>query len=168
MEQMCDGAGVILWAHNAHIASNPHYNQEGGGALGMHLSDLLQDKYYRIGITFSTGSFIAVNSDSNGRDTPPLINTINTPPPYQSVNDLLSRANHSNFVLEFDKINEKSKLYFFLDTLRPFIDIGDMYAGYPDPHYSAEWDAVLNVMQSFDMLVYFHQTSEVHIKKNNY
>lgn len=165
MEQMCDGAGVVLWAHNAHIANNPHYNQEGGGALGRHLSDFLHEKYYHIGISFSMGSFIAVNLDSNGRDTPPVINTISSLPPEQSVNGLLSHAKYNNFALDLNRISDNSLLHIFMDTLRPFLDIGDLYAGHPEPHFSKEWDAVLNVRQSFDMLFYFKKTREVTLNK---
>jgi erythromycin esterase len=156
-----DSSGVMLWAHNAHVARNPLYGEKEGGAMGWRLEALLGEKYLSVATTFARGSFTAVNLDADGRDTPPLLNTITEDPPDGSVNRVLLLAEYPDYVVDFARYSREPALLQYLDTLRPFIDIGDLYMGSPAPHYTAAFDAELNVRRSYDVIFFFRETHGV-------
>ncbi len=152
---------IAVWAHNAHIANNPSYYENGGGSMGKYLRDSLADSYLSIATSFSRGKFRAVMLDSLGNDTKPLICKILKTPPKGSINELFSKAEESNFVLGIRKIEEKSKLYSYFDMLRPMIGVGDLYLGTPEQHFTN--DRIINLIEAYDLLFHLTDTDAVNI-----
>lgn len=157
-----ESATFLLWTHNAHIANNLLYNADDAGSMGKHLKEKLGEKYLIIGTTFSNGQFIAVTADSLGKDTPPIVCKIEKQPPKNSVNYLLKQAKYKNFVIDFRNFNN-SHLINYLDSIRPFIDVGDFYSGNSNDHYTKKFDAFTNVIQSYDIIFYFDRTTPIHL-----
>jgi len=157
--------GVVVWAHNAHVAKNPDYYPEGkgGGAMGIYLRDLLGRKYLSVATSFSKGEFMAVMSDSLGNDTSPMVCEIKDDPPKNSLNHIFYQLKYSNFVLNLDQIERNTRLYNFLDGLKPMIGIGDWYAGSPEQHFTS--DRIINLIQAYDVLFYFTDTEQITLKK---
>lgn len=104
-------------------------------------------------------------ADEEGKDTPPHVNLISKKPPEGSINALLSQCAKQNYLLKFRELSGWSPLRTYLDSTRSFIDIGDFYVGNPDLHYSAEFDAKLNLIESFDLVFYFQQTHAIRLSE---
>jgi erythromycin esterase len=153
--------GMVVWAHNAHIACNPDYYGNGKPAMGEYLKNALGNKYLSVATSFSKGRFKAVMMDSDGNDTDPLTCTIDTDPPYMSVNSILNKAAGHNYLLKVNDINPDSELFGFLDTKKPFIGIGDLYLGMPEKHFFN--DRIINLIDSYDLIFYFRDTTPVTI-----
>lgn len=158
-------AGVVVWAHNAHVAKNPDYYPEGkgGGAMGIYLRDLLGKKYLSVATSFSKGEFIAVMSDSSGNDTEPMVCKIEGNPPKNSLNHFFNQLKYPNFILNLNVLEKNTRLYNFLDELKPMIGIGDWYAGSPEQHFTN--DRIINLIQAYDILFYFSDTEPITLKK---
>jgi len=156
-------AGVAVWAQNAHIAKDPNLYSDGkgGGAMGTYLQDILGKEYLAVATGFSVGRFKAVTSDSLGKDTKPLTFEIKEIPPKNAVNYLFHKLQYPNFVLNIDQIKRNSRLYDFLNELKPMLGVGDWYAGNPKFHYSG--DRIINLVQAHDVLFYFKDTDELRI-----
>ncbi len=165
VKEYMGNAGVVVWAHNAHVAKNPDYYPEGkgGGAMGIYLRDLLGKKYLSVASSFSEGEFVAVMSDSLGNDTEPMVCKIAGDPPKKSLNHYFKQLQYSNFVLNIDELEQNTRLYNFLNKLKPMIGVGDWYAGNPEMHFTN--DRIINLIQAYDVLFYFADTEPVSIIK---
>ena len=149
-------APVIVWAHNAHVANNPHYTSDGSPAMGWYLRDSLKQKYLSVATSFSVGQFTAVMLDSAGNDTEPLTCSIRIDPPEESLNALFHRARYPQFSLNIRNLDLKSRLYGFFNTERPMIGVGDLYLGAPELHFTD--DRIINLAQAHDLLFYYRDT----------
>ena len=157
LERASGGAGpVALWAHNAHVAANPHYTEDGLPAMGWYLRDSLEQNYFSVATSFSLGQFTAVMYDSAGNDTPPLTCEIREDPPAGSFNKLFHRAGYQRFVLKVRELDPGSSLFHYLNTERPMIGVGDLYLGSPELHFTN--DRIINLVQAHDLLFYFRDT----------
>ena len=144
---------IAVWAHNSHISSNPDYYGQGDGTMGYYLRNERKDKYLRIATSFNRGRIIAVEDDTvNGGDTSPHIIEMDTIPVKGSVNELFDRLKYENFILDLRKIEKESALYDYLDTIRPFLGIGDWFSGKFINNYSM--DRMQNIMHDYDII--FH------------
>jgi erythromycin esterase len=153
------GQKIVVWAHNAHVGSNPDYYGVGLGSMGKFLKDSLQDAYLIIGTAFSKGDFKAVMIDPSGADTPPLTCTIEADPPGLSTNFLLHSSPFNPCVLDLRLIPNSTRLFSYLDSKRPLMGVGDCYLGSPELHFSQ--DRILNLPEAFDLLFYFDHTHPI-------
>jgi erythromycin esterase len=147
---------VAVWAHNAHVACNPHYSANGSPAMGWYLRDTLKAGYLSVATSFSGGAFTAVMLDSAGNDTPPMTCRISGDPPEESVNALLHRARYPQFTLNIRDLNTDNPLYRYLNEERPMIGVGDLYLGSPELHFTD--DRIINLVRAHDLLFYYNQT----------
>lgn len=150
------GKPVAVWAHNAHVARNEVYYEDGGCSMGKWLAHLFGEEYLAVGTAFSRGAFTAVMSDSSGNDTPPLRCEISGSPPPNSINHFLSGTDYYSYYLNISGLNKNGALYAYLDTLRPMIGVGDLYLGAPERHFFN--DRIMNTVEAFDILFYFTDT----------
>ncbi|HPI68801.1 MAG TPA: erythromycin esterase family protein [Bacteroidales bacterium] len=156
--------GLVVWAHNAHIACNPDYYGNGKPAMGEYLKNALGNKYLSVATSFSKGRFKAVMLDDHGRDTKPLTCTIDIDPPCVSVNKIMDMAGSSDFLLKINDIDPDSELFSYLNTKMPFMGIGDLYLGSPEKHFFN--DRIINLIDSYDLMFYFRDTAPVTISSN--
>ena len=147
---------VAVWAHNAHVANNPHYTPDGSPAMGWYLRDSLKQKYLSVATSFSVGQFTAVMLDSAGNDTEPLTCGIIEDPPRESLNALFHQARVPQFFLNIRDLDQDSQLYHFFNAERPMIGVGDLYLGSPELHFTD--DRIINLVQAHDLLFYFRDT----------
>jgi len=151
------GSGpVVVWAHNAHVACNPHYTSDGSPAMGWYLRDSLRERYLSVATSFSVGQFTAVMLDSAGNDTPPLTCQIRSDPPRESLNALFHQTRYQQFSLIMEDLNSDSLLYRFFNTERPMIGVGDLYLGSPEMHFTD--DRIINLVKAHDLLFYYRDT----------
>jgi erythromycin esterase-like protein len=147
---------VAVWAHNAHVACNPHYYSDGFPAMGWYLRDSLGGAYLSVATSFSVGRFTAVMLDSLGNDTPPMTCQINQDPPEGSVNDLFHQARYQQFFLDIRDLDTATAIFRYLDSPRPMIGVGDLYLGSPERHFTE--DRILNLAKAHDLLFYYTGT----------
>lgn len=151
------GAGpVAVWAHNAHVACNPHYTADGSPAMGWYLRDSLRGSYLSVATSFSLGQFTAVMLDPEGKDTPPMTCQILEAPPQESLNSLFHQAGYPQFYLNIRALDPDGLLYRFFNCERPMIGVGDLYLGSPELHFTD--DRILNLLQAHDLLFYYRDT----------
>ena len=155
------GARFSIWAHNAHIASDPEYYGEGGASsMGEHLRQRLGRDYYRVGTAFTRGGFVAVTIDKNGRDTAPQERWIELEAPAGSVNWLLEQGACPRYLLPLRQIPSGGPLHAFLDEERGLLGVGDCWAGELGPHLDGA-DRRVRVLRAFDAIFYFTDTGGV-------
>ena len=147
---------VAVWAHNAHVASNPHYLPDGSPSMGWYLRDSYKEKYLSVATSFSVGQFTAVMLDSAGADTPPMTCKIREEPPQGSLNAIFYQARFPQFFLNIRDLDPDSPLYHFFDEDRPMIGVGDLYLGSPELHFTD--DRIINLVRAHDLLFYYHDT----------
>ena len=150
---------VVVWAHNAHVARNPHYYQEDGPSMGYYLNDSFQEGYLSVATSFSRGAFTAVMLDSIGNDTPPMTCRITDLPPDSSLNRLFCMADEPQFVLNIRKLDQETALHHFLNEERPMIGVGDLYLGSPEQHFTG--DRMISLVRAHDLLFYFSDTKAI-------
>ena len=159
----CYNSKIAIWAHNAHVQNNPDFYSEGGAMMGKYLKDSLKEDYLIVLTSFTNGKFKAVMEAPDGSDTPPLDCEIFQNPPIESVNAIFIKAKYENFFLDLNQVQSNSKLYYYLDTLRPMLGVGDFYAGFTDPHYFG--DRIINLTKSTNVVFYFSGTKSVTVHK---
>ncbi len=156
-----EGIPFSVWAHDSHVGSIPtYYGPRGPGSMGTHLAQELGSAYYRIATAFTRGSFTAVRSDWRGKDTAPMLCHIAADPPTESVNALLERAGPDRYSVALHQIRKATPLYDFLDRRRPFLGVGDFFAGEPGPHYRSP-ERIVRILETFDAIFYFSHTRGV-------
>ena len=166
LKQYDDSSSIVVWAHNAHLCVvpnlDPHYYPEGASSMGFYLREQLNDKYQVVGTSFNRGQIIAVETDTlTGKDTAPHIIYIDTIPPEGSVNRLFESARYKNFVLDLRNIDTGTKLYTYLDTIRPFLGVGDFYIGNTLAHYKD--DRTVNLVEAYDIIFHFKEIRPLNI-----
>ncbi len=166
LNQYNESSSIAVWAHNAHLCIvpdlDPHYYPEGGSSMGFYLREQLNDKYQVVGTSFNRGQIIAVETDTlTGKDTAPHIIYIDTIPPEGSVNRLFESARYKNFVLDLRNIDTGTKLYTYLDTIRPFLGVGDFYIGNTLAHYSD--DRIVNLAEAYDIIFHIENSEALHL-----
>ena len=163
-ELLGNKAKVAVWAHNAHVANDPHYASDGSPAMGNYLKEKLGGNYLVIGTGFTEGRFVAVTEDYFGKDTPPIVWKLNILPPENSVNSFLRQADYKNFILDIKGLSGTGILYEHINKERPFFGVGDFYsATYPEIHFAE--DRIINLAAAYDMIFYFSDTRPITIIK---
>ncbi len=153
-----EGTPFSVWAHDSHVGSSPtYYGPQGPGSMGWHLSRSLGPAYLRVATAFSRGSFTAVRADWRGRDTQPLLCHIDDDPPADSVNAVLERAEPDRYCVALRRVPEGTPLHEFLDHPRPFLGVGDFFAGEAGPHYRSP-ERIIRILHTFDVVFYFSDT----------
>jgi erythromycin esterase len=161
-ELLDDGARYSIWAHSSHVGTNALFHGDiGPGSMGVHITRRLGEAYVRIGTAFTRGSFVAVQSDWRGRDTPPIVCRIDEDPPFDSVNAILERASSDRYLLLLRSIPDGSALYRFFDAERPMLGVGDCFAGVVEPHYRGP-TRITRILDAYDAVYYFSNTGGVH------
>ncbi|MGD8441371.1 MAG: erythromycin esterase family protein, partial [Holophagae bacterium] len=160
-ELLGDGVPYTVWAHDSHVATNPHYSSNtGSGSMGSYITRRLGADYVRIATAFTRGTFVAVQADWRGRDTAPMICRIDEDPPSDSINALLDRASSNRYLLPLRGIPTGSPLNRFLDAERPMLGVGDFFAGATEPHYHSP-ERILRLIDAYDAVFYFSDTRGV-------
>lgn len=150
---------IVIWAHNAHIASNPDYYGTGKASLGKYLKDTLGNKYLAVATSFSIGKFKAVMFDSLGNDTKPLVCEISETPAYTTTNYILHKAKYKNFVFRINELDSENLLFEYMNIKRPLISVGDLYLGIPEKHFTN--DRIINLVESYDLFFYYTNTNPI-------
>ena len=157
----CYNSKVAIWAHTSHVQNNPTFYGENQGSMGYYLRESLQENYLIVSTAFTKGKFKAVMEGPNG-DTPPLDCEIVENPLPESINEIFHQAKSEIFSLDVSKIQPSSKLYSYLDTIRPMLGIGDFYAGTSEPHYLSP-ERKINLLKATDLVFYFSYTQPVRV-----
>jgi erythromycin esterase-like protein len=157
----CYNSKVAIWAHTSHIQNNPAFYGENQGSMGYYLRESLQENYLIVSTAFTKGKFKAVMEGPNG-DTPPLDCEIVENPLPESINEIFHQAKSEIFSLDVSKIQQSSKLYSYLDTVRPMLGIGDCFAGSIKPHYHSP-ERKINLLKATDLVFYFSDTHPVRV-----
>jgi len=146
--------GVVLWAHNGHIAKNSDYLTR--GSQGYFLSKKLRTNYKAIGFSFNHGSFQAVNYDFENNVASQLTNfTIQSMPLRSSYNYIYRWVKPGNFILIHADIPENSSLYQWYNRKKPFLLIGALYSSKQRDQFYYEH----NNMDSFDAIIHIRETN---------
>ena len=146
--------GIVLWAHNGHVAKNGMYSGL-HGSMGYNLSKKLGAEYKAIGFSFNYGSFQAVGYDSETKKYKQLaIHNITEPPLENSSNFLFSLAEPRNFILFMEDADKYPKLKNWLNKLRLFFSAGAVYSN--EMHKSYYY--IHNLSLYFDALIHFNNT----------
>jgi erythromycin esterase len=166
LKQYNESSSIAVWAHNAHLCVvpclDPHYYPEGASSMGFYLREKLMYEYQVIGTSFNRGQITAVEADTlTGKDTPPHIIYIDTIPPEGSVNRLFESARYKNFVLNLGNIDTETKLYTYLDTIRPFLGVGDFYIGNTLAHYKD--DRTVKLAEAYDIIFHIENSEALHL-----
>ena len=157
-------AKAAVWAHNAHVANDPHYARDGSSAMGKYIKEKIGDNYLVIGTGFTEGRFVAVTEDYFGKDTTTIVWRLNILPPENSINYLLHQADYKDFILNIKGLSRTGILYEHINKERPFFGVGDFYsATYPEIHFAE--DRIINLATAYDMIFYFSDTRPITIIK---
>jgi len=149
-----ENPGVVLWAHNGHIAKNSDYSTR--GSQGYFLSRKLRTNYKSIGFSFNQGSFQAVKYDFENNIASELTNfTIQSLPLRSSYNYIYRWVKPKNFILIHSDIPENSKLYEWYNHKKPFLLIGALYYSKQRERFYYDY----NNMTSFDAIVHIRETN---------
>ena len=136
---------IAIWAHNGHVAFDPYYR-----FMGYHLKREIDYQYQVVGFSFSTGSFLAVNSRGGIG-----IQKINTSPPMGSLNYIFYKAKYENFILKISDIKTDTELWNWISLPRPLLSIGAVFWGDPDYYY---YDIPLR--KNYDVIIHYDRTTE--------
>jgi len=160
-----DHQKVAVWAHNSHVAKNPHYTSDGGPAMGEYLKRKMGPAYLSIATSFSNGCFAAVTDDCFGNDTKPIIWEIKSDPPPNSANYLFHKAAYKNFVFLLSGLKIESELSEYFNQPLSFLGVGDFFTRDVKDHY--EFGRRTNLAQFYDMVFYFRNTKPINILSQN-
>jgi erythromycin esterase len=111
------GGGVVLWAHNGHIARSPNTR-----AMGQYLRRELDDAYYALGFTFNQGAFQARSPVGVLREF-----TVGPAPP-GTVERVLAEAGIGDSLIDFRHAQPSPAVSDLLGTPRRMRSIGATYA----------------------------------------
>ncbi|MBD3414278.1 MAG: hypothetical protein GF421_07610 [Candidatus Aminicenantes bacterium] len=156
-----DHQKVAVWAHNSHVAKNPHYTSEGSPSMGHYLKRELGPAYISIATSFSKGSFAAVTDDCFGNDTKPIIWKIQSNPPPHSSNSVFHKAAPQNFVFLISSQPKQSELFQYFNQPMSFLGVGDFFTRDVEDHYG--FSKMINLAQYYDILFHFKDTNAIHI-----
>ena len=156
---------VVIWAHNAHVAKNPHYTSDGSPAMGEYLREKLGNSYLSVATSFSEGFFAAMTDDCFGDDTEPIIWEIKSESPQNSINYLFRKGKYENFIFPLSSLSKQSSLYKYINQPKPFLGIGDFFTRNMKDHYSG--DQIINLARCFDVLFQFNKTQAINILKKS-
>lgn len=145
-------AKITLWAHNYHIAKNP--TEWGGGSMGYHLKEKLNNLYQALGFSFSQGSFFAVEQVHSGGYTSPKIRTISKEPLNNSINFIFHHASYPNFAFHLDAIPSGSEWSRWLESPRNILMLGAVFDGVPENYY---WR--IDILEQYNWINYFDNTT---------
>ena len=151
--QVPNKSGVAIWAHNAHIAKDKHYDYFQNPSMGYFLSEALQDDYASIGFGFSRGSFTAVASTGGVQTL-----SIDADPMRGSLTELFHHAEHDAFWMDIQRIDSQSGLGRFFSLEQMFLMIGAGFNGDPQLYYRP-----VDLAREYDGLIYFDISLASHL-----
>ncbi|MFO7979615.1 MAG: erythromycin esterase family protein [Candidatus Aminicenantes bacterium] len=159
-----DHQKIAVWAHNSHVAKNPHYTSDGSPAMGEYLKKKLGPAYLSIATSFSNGCFAAVTDDYSGADTKPIIWEIKSDPLLNSPNYLFHNADFQNFIFLISSLEKDSELFKYFNQPLPFLGIGDFFTRDIEDHY--RFNHATNLAQFYDVVFHFRNTNPINILEN--
>lgn len=145
-------ARITLWAHNNHVAKYSAY--WGGGSMGYHLKEKLNNLYQVLGFSFSQGSFNAVGQDQSGDYTGLKRHTIITEPLNDSINFIFHHASHPNFAFHLDAIPSGSQWSSWLESPRKILMLGAVFDGVAENYYKS-----VDLLGQYNWVIYFDKTT---------
>lgn len=120
------GTGVLLWAHNAHVARSASGDWK---PMGAHLAEQLGTGYVALGFVFSGGSFQARDWTEGPRKPGGLRVHEVGPSPAGDVGAEFARTGLGRFVLDLRIAEEDSPARRWLGVPRPQREIGAAFPG---------------------------------------
>ncbi len=141
---------IAIWAHNGHVSNDANY-MRGGGSMGSFLKGEIDDQYQIVGFSFSKGSFYSFTHLAPGEFGGLDVQTINTDPLEDSLNDIFFNAKLDNFILRLADIPTESELGSWFSTPRLFMLIGSAFDGNPVHYYRNVSRDYYDVIINYDM-----------------
>lgn len=77
----------------------------------------------------------------------------------RSVNELFDRSKYGNFILDLRKTEKESALYDYLDTIRPFLGIGDWFSGRFIDNYTM--DRMQDIIHDYDIIIHIDSINPI-------
>ena len=153
------GSKVIVWAHNAHVATGALNSAPGGGrSMGSFLRQSLETKYYALGLTFSEGSFQATSTPSNGEVE--YFEYKVGPAGAGSSNWMLAQAGLGNYLIDLRHTTKSDATRRWITTPRGLGWVGGYAVA---PEFEAQWAAgdflESTLSDDYDGLVFIERTT---------
>jgi erythromycin esterase len=139
---------IAIWAHNYHVSNTESY---GGGSMGFHLKDSINDDYKILGFSFSRGSFTAVGMVGNNY-TGLRAHTITNSPKEGSLNEIFSRSVNEVFAVSIDDLIPDTDWISLFKSYVLMLGIGAVFGGDLENYYSP-----ING-EYYDLFIYFDTT----------
>ncbi|WP_316753493.1 erythromycin esterase family protein [Pedobacter gandavensis] len=137
---------VLLWAHNAHIAS---VGVGGLKSMGTFLKEKFAADYFPISITSAGGTYMAAENYEQKKWMSYAIE-----PAYKGTYEyILAQGKPANYFLNLANVKPQSAGFSWLDTPMRQFDMGYVFEN--EDHYKYQG----TLKQSFDGLVFLRQTS---------
>jgi erythromycin esterase len=151
-------AKIILWAHNAHVASAALQALDGTVMLGM--GSRLRERYGEamlvVGFDFFSGAFNAIGQDINAAPSPEVNWVHRAPlPSPDSTEYTFAQLELSHFMLDLRSVDSGTASGDWLMAEHPMWMIGAVF----NAAVLDEARAIVRLPESFDVLIYFHETS---------
>jgi erythromycin esterase len=144
LHEYFDGAKIVLWAHNFHVA-----DVATRGTMEYHLKSYFGEEYAALGFLFSKGSFMAVTQPgSGGCDS----QSLEVDPKQGSINDVMSRTEVPVFTVEISDLQTHDEWRQAIEQGIKFFQMGAIYSNKSDYYFEFNADY-------FDRLIYFDRTT---------
>jgi erythromycin esterase-like protein len=153
LHEYFNGAKIVLWAHNFHVA-----NVATRGTMGYHLKSDFPGEYATLGFLFSKGSFMA-NTQTGDQFGDLKSQSLEDDPKLGSINDVMSRTEVPVFTVEISDLQRHDEWRQAIQQGIEFFQMGAVYSNKPSDYYF-EFNA-----DYFDRLIYFDRiTASVQLK----
>ena len=146
LREYFNGAKIVLWAHNFHVA-----NVATRGTMGYHLKSDFPGEYATLGFLFSKGSFMAYTQ--TGGQEYLKSHSLEDDPKLGSINDVMSRTEVPVFTVEISDLQNHDEWRQAIQQGIEFFQMGGIYSNKPSDYYfkfNADY---------FDRLIYFDRTT---------
>ncbi len=150
-EQSQNGAKMVLWAHNEHIATQANYP-----TMGWHLREQFHSDYLAIGTSFYEGFFNAHGLDSQGNPTP--VQPFHIQASQASSSYELGNVGLPLYALDLRHIPAGS-VGDWMNGYHPFLEIGAVYS----PAFERSSYVPTPLPQWFDVLINIRDVTASHL-----
>lgn len=148
LQQGGQGAKIVLWAHNGHVANSTQFGVEW---MGYHLRKQFGSDMVIMGFSFGEGKFNAV--ESNGTNFTGLKPLSTSFAPDNSFEYQLRRLQLPRFFVDLRSFTQTSSGQWLKET-RAFRSIGAVFA----PSYEKNYFYTTNLPNEYDVIIYFGTT----------
>lgn len=125
LEQEGPGAKMVVWAHNAHVASSSYYGGD-VDSMGQLLRRALGDSLYVFGFAFDQGSFRALSRQRQGEPLTVMTHTV-PPAPEGSLDAVLASVGPPLLALDLRGAPDTGPVAAFLHERRETRESGGTY-----------------------------------------